>query len=47
MITWIKTRSFIKNIWNGVFGIASEISLAFLFIAAGFVVCFFWWSFFK
>jgi len=47
MITLIKARLVIKNIWNGIFGIASEISLAFLFIAAGFVVCFFWWSFCK
>ncbi len=47
MITQVKVRIFIRNIWNGILGIASEILVTLLFIVAGFVVCFFWWGFFK
>ena len=47
MITQIKARIFVRNVWNGILGITFETFLAFIFIAAGFIVCFLWWSFFK
>ncbi len=47
MITRIKVDIFFKSIWNGILGIVSEVSLAFFFIAAGFVICLLWWSFFR
>ncbi|MFH1189858.1 MAG: hypothetical protein V1682_04140 [Candidatus Omnitrophota bacterium] len=47
MIPQIRSRIFIRNIWKGILGIVFEISAMLLLIAAGFVVSFFWWSFFK
>lgn len=47
MITQDKANIFFKSIWNGILGIASEIFVILLFIVAGFIVCLFWWSFFR
>ena len=34
-----------KSIWHGILGIAAEILMVLIFILAGFLVCFLWWSF--
>lgn len=47
MIIQAKVSMFFKSIWNGILGIAAEISLALFFIAAGVIVCLLWWSFFR
>jgi len=47
MMTWMKVGIFFRNIWNGILGIAAEVLLVLFFIAAGFVVCFLWWSYIR
>ncbi len=47
MISRVKLGIFFKSIWNGILGISTEILMTIFFVAAGFTVCFLWWSFFR
>ena len=40
---YVRTGSFIRHLWRGSLGIAAELVLVAIFIAAGLAVCLVWW----
>jgi len=45
MITKLKNIS--RTTWNGIMGIALEVAMTIILVAAGFAVCLFWWGILK
>jgi uncharacterized membrane protein YuzA (DUF378 family) len=43
----VKSKVFMKNVLNNIYGVSAEILVSIVFILIGFAVCVIWWSMIK